>query len=182
MALSATIYKVSLNIADMDRNYYDDFDLTIAKHPSETTLRMMVRIIAFILHADERLTFTKGLSDEDEPELWQKDFGGDIQRWIDLGQPDEKRIRKACGRAEEVMIYTYDHKAASSWWKQNEAKLRRFKNLQVIHLNIEGDLDIASQRSVQLQANMQDGELMLIDEERSLSVTREVWSLEKSPQ
>lgn len=176
MALSSTIYKVSINIADMDRHYYDDLDLTIAKHPSETTLRMMVRIIAFILHADERLTFTKGLSDDDEPELWQKDFGGDIQRWIDLGQLDEKRIRKACGRAEEVIIYTYDHKAATAWWRQNEARLSRFKNLQVLHLNIEGDLKVASRRSLQLQANIQDGELMLIDEQSSLSVTREVWS------
>lgn len=174
MALSSTIYKVSINIADMDRHYYDDFDLTIAKHPSETTLRMMIRIIAFVLHADERLTFTKGLSDDDEPELWQKDFSGDIQRWIELGQPDEKRIRKACGRAEEVIIYTYNHKAASSWWRQNEAKLSRFKNLEVVHLNIDGELEVALQRSVQLQANIQDGELMLLDEQSSLLVRKEI--------
>lgn len=176
MALGSTIYKVSLNIADMDRHYYDDFDLTIAKHPSETTLRMMIRIIALILHADEHLSLTKGLSQDDEPALWQKDLSGDIELWIDLGQPDERRIRKACGRAKKVVIYTYNHKAASAWWRQNESKLKRFKNLQVIHLNIEGDLEIASQRSVELQANIQDVELMLLDEESSLRVTQEIWS------
>ena len=174
MALGATIYKASLSIADMDRHYYNDFDLTIAKHPSETDLRMMIRVMAFVLHADEMLTFTKGLSSDDEPEIWQKNYGGDIELWIDIGQPDEKRIRKACGRSKEVVIYTYNKNAADAWWRQNESKLKRFNNLRVIHLNIEGDPEGLVERSMQLQANIQDGELMLIHDEQSITVMREV--------
>ena len=172
MALGATIYKASLSIADMDRHFYNDFDLTIAQHPSESDLRMMIRLIAFALHADEMLSFTKGLSSDDEPELWKKNFGGDIELWIDIGQPDEKRIRKACGRSDEVIIYTYNANAADAWWRQNEGKLRRFKNLRVIHLNMEGDPQNLMERSMQLQANIQDGELMLINDENSIMVTR----------
>ena len=176
MALGATIYKVSLSVADIDRHYYNDFDLTIAQHPSENDLRMMVRLIAFALHADESLSFTKGLSQEDEPEVWQKNYGGEIELWIDIGQPDEKRIRKACGRSEQVIIYTYSHKAADAWWRQNECKFRRFKNLHVIHLNFAGDPESLIERSMQLQCNIQDCELLLLDErENSVSVTREVW-------
>ena len=124
MAIGSTVYKASLNIADMDRHYYGEHELTVAQHPSETDLRMMVRIAVFAFNADERLEFTKGLCVEDEPELWQKSYGGDIELWIDLGQPDEKRIRKACGRSDEVIIYTYQEKSARDWWKQNENKLR----------------------------------------------------------
>ncbi|MEA3374382.1 MAG: YaeQ family protein [Campylobacterota bacterium] len=177
MALGATIYKVSLSVADMDRHYYNDFDLTIAQHPSENNLRMMVRLIAFALHADESLSFTKGLSQEDEPELWKKNFGGEIELWIDLGQPDEKRIRKACGRSEQVIIYTYNHKAADAWWRQNEGKLRRFKNLRLIHLSFAGEPESLIERSMQLQCNIQDAELLLLDErENSVSVTQEEWA------
>ena len=106
MAISSTINKVSLNIADMDRHYYQNHELTVAQHPSETDFRFMVRLIAFMANASERLCFTKGLSSDHEPDLWQKTLTDDIELWIDLGQPDEKRIRKACGRAKQVIIVT----------------------------------------------------------------------------
>ncbi len=175
MAIGSTVYKVSLSIADMDRHYYADHDLTIARHPSETDLRLMVRIAAFALNADERLAFTKGLCVEDEPELWQKDYGGDIELWIELGQADEKRIRKACGRAERVILYTYQEKSARDWWNANEKKLQRFKNLSVILLNA-GDIETLAQRSMQLQCNISDGELTLHDDrDQSVTVTQERW-------
>ena len=105
MALSATIFKIDLNIADMDRNYYADHRLVIARHPSETDERMMVRVLAFACHASDSLQFTRGLSsDEDEPDIWDKDLTGNIETWIDVGQPDPKRVRKACGRARQVFI------------------------------------------------------------------------------
>ena len=104
MATKATISKALLNIANMDSQYYAEHNLTMAKHPSETDLRLMVRLVAFILNADENLVFTKGISQEDEPDLWKKSLGGDIELWIDLGQPDVKRIKKACGRSKEVII------------------------------------------------------------------------------
>ncbi len=175
MALGATIYRAELNIADMDRNYYMTHDLTVAQHPSETDMRMMVRLLAFALNADEQLGFCKGISNEDEPDLWQKSFGGDIELWIDLGQPDEKRIRKACGRAARVIIYTYQEGPARAWWQQNESKLERFKNLDVIHLRFEG-VEKLVKRSMQLQCNIQDGELSLHDaHDNSVNVTQERW-------
>jgi uncharacterized protein YaeQ len=103
MALKSTIYKAELQIADMDRHYYADHALTIARHPSETDERMMVRVAAFALFAQERLEFCKGLSDTDEPDLWQKDLTGAIETWIEVGQPDERRIAKASGRSNEVV-------------------------------------------------------------------------------
>ena len=164
MALGATIYKVSLTVSNMDRHIYNDFDLTLAKHPSETEERMMMRLAAFALDADERLVFTRGITQEDEPDLWQISYGGDIELWIDLGQPDEKRIRKACGRAQKVIIYTYNRKAAEAWQRQNASKLLRFSNLSVIHLQTEGTIGNLLQRSMHLQALIQDGALTLGDE------------------
>lgn len=175
MAAGATIYKAVLGISDLDRHYYADHDLTLARHPSETDLRMMVRLAAFVLNADERLTFTRGLCVEEEPDLWRQDYSGDHTLWILLGQPDEKRIRKACGRAEKVIIYTYNEGAARAWWKQNEPKLRRFGNLRVLHLDSDG-IDALAQRTMALQCTVQDGELMLHGESRSVSVTQEPWN------
>ena len=104
MALKATIFKADLHIADMARNYYAEHALTVARHPSETDERMMARILAFALNADERLAFGKGLSDADEPDLWQKDLTGAIEHWIEVGQPDEKRLLRACGRAARARV------------------------------------------------------------------------------
>ncbi len=170
MAISSTINKVSLNIADMDRHYYQSHDLTVAQHPSETDFRFMVRLIAFMANAHERLCFTKGLNSDDEPDLWQKSLTDDIELWIDLGQPDEKRIRKACGRAKQVIIYTYHERKAKVWWEQQQDKLQRFNNLKVLHINAEG-VESMINRSMQLQCNIQDGEIYLNDDNSNFIVT-----------
>jgi len=175
MAAGATIYKASLNIANMDSHYYAEHELTIAKHPSENDLRLMVRLIAFVLNASEGMAFSKGIAQDDEPDIWEKKLDGDIRLWIDLGQPDEKRIRKACGRADEVIIYTYQEGAALSWWKQEENKLKRFKNLRVVNLKINGDIEALAHRSMKLQCNITDGELSLLLDELSVEVIEEVW-------
>ena len=175
MATKATIYKALLNIANMDSHYYAEHNLTMAKHPSETDLRLMVRLIAFILNADEALAFCKGISQEDEPDLWKKSLGGDIELWIDLGQPDEKRIKKACGRSEQVIIYTYQEGMAASWWKSIETSLTRFSNLKVVYLEMDGDIEELAKRAMNLQANISDGELTLIDEEQSVVVREKIW-------
>ena len=175
MATKATIHKALLNIANMDSHYYAEHNLIMAKHPSETDLRLMVRLIAFILNADEDLVFCKGISQEDEPDLWKKSLGGDIELWIDLGQPDEKRIKKACGRSQKVIIYTYQEGMAASWWKQIETSLTRFSNLQVIHLEMDGDIEHLAKRAMSLQANISDNELTLIDEEHSVVVREKRW-------
>ncbi|NOQ63378.1 MAG: hypothetical protein GQ582_02555, partial [Methyloprofundus sp.] len=169
MAISATINKVSLNIADMDRHYYQSHELTVAQHPSETDFRFMIRLIAFMANAHEQLSFTKGLSSDSEPELWQKSLTDEIELWIDLGQPDEKRIRKACGRAKQVIIYTYDERKAKVWWEQQQSKLQRFSNLKVLHINAPGVEDMLK-RSMQLQCNIQEGEIYLSDDSASHTI------------
>ena len=177
MALKATIFKADLQIADMDRNHYQDYALTIARHPSETDRRMMVRILAFALHAQEGLAFTRGLSTDDEPDLWCKSLSDEILTWIDLGQPDEKRIRKACGRAKAVWIYTYNDRSARVWFEQFEGKLERFENLHIIHLPETGITQLAklAQRNMQLQCSIQDGAIWLGDAEQSIPVESKCW-------
>ena len=175
MATKATIYKALLNIANMDSHYYAEHNLTMAKHPSETDLRLMVRLVAFVLNANDDLAFTKGISQEDEPDVWQKSLGGDIELWIDLGQPDEKRIKKACGRSKEVIIYTYQEGMATAWWKSIETSLTRFSNLKVVYLDIEGNIEALAKRAMNLQANISDGELALLEDEQSVVVKENVW-------
>lgn len=173
----ATIHKALLNIANMDSHYYNDHNLTLALHPSETELRLMARVVAFILNASEELAFCKGISQDDEPDLWEKDFDGSIKLWIDLGQPDEKRIKKACGRSEKVIIYTYQENMASPWFKQLENNLTRFKNLSVIHLDFEDDsLEELALKSINLQCNISDEELTLINQDKSVIITQKKWN------
>ena len=107
MALKSTIIKAQLSLSDMDRHLYQDFNLTLAQHPSENDQRLMVRLLAYALNACDGLEFTKGLSADDEPEVWHKNYSEEIELWIELGLPDEKLIRKACGRAKRVIVYCY---------------------------------------------------------------------------
>lgn len=175
MATKATICKAFLNIANMDIHYYNEHNLTLAQQPSETELRLMTRIIAFILNANDDLLFCKGINEDDEPDLWEKDLGGDIKLWIDLGQPDEKRIKKACGRAEKVIIYTYQEGMATSWFKQMGKVIKRFKNLTVIHLNIQDEIEELAQKSISLQCNISENELTLINDDKNVIVTQKIW-------
>jgi len=172
MALKATIFKAELHIADMGRGYYHDHLVTIARHPSETDERMMVRLLAFALHADESLAFGAALSTEDEPDLWRKDLTGSIETWIDVGLPDEKRIRKACGRAQEVFVYAYGGHAAKLWWQQEGEKLARSHKLTVVDLPQAGTRALAglAARSMQLQYTIQDGQVWVTDERESVQL------------
>jgi len=173
MALKSTIFKVELQIADLDRNYYQNHTLTVARHPSETDERMMVRVLAFAMHADPALVFGKGLSSEDEPDLWRKDLTGAIELWIDVGLPDEKRIRRACGRSQQVVVLTYGGRVADMWWQQNQAALQRQDKLTVINLSTEDSRALAAlaERGMQLQCTLQEAELWLIvDGENTLIV------------
>lgn len=177
MALKSTIFKIDLQVADMDRNHYQDYALTIARHPSETDRRMLARILVFALHARENLAFTRGVSTDDEPDLWCKSLSDEILLWIDLGQPDEKRIRKACGRAREVWIYSYNDRSAKVWFEQLREKLERFDNLHIIHL-AEADITRLAtlvQRNMQLQCTIQEGAIWFGNIEQSVSLEPECW-------
>lgn len=176
MALSATVFKAEVNIADMDRHYYQTHNLVLAQHPSETDIRMMVRVLAFALNANEELQFTKGLSTDEEPELWQKTLNDEIELWIELGQPDEKRIRKACGRAKQVIIYCYSGNSAAIWWNQVGSQLQRFNNLTVINLPALECEAMASmvQRTMQLNVSLQDGVVSISDNVQNIDITPEI--------
>lgn len=173
MALKSTIHKAQLEISDMDRGYYATHALTLAQHPSETSERMMVRLLAFALHADERLEFGAGLSSEDEPDLWLKSLTGEVELWIDLGQPDEQRIRKACGRARQVVIVTYSGRGADIWWDKIAAGLARSKNLTVIDIPAASIPELAALagRNMQLQCIIQEGDVQLMDAHSSATLT-----------
>ncbi len=170
MAIKSTIYKIDLQIADMDRNYYAQHNLTVARHPSETDERLMVRLIAFALYANEALIFGKGLSDDEEPDLWQKDLTGAIQLWIDVGLPDEREIRKACGKSTQVIVMPYGGRAAELWWTQNSKALLKLNNLTVIDLPETEALAKIASRSLNISCTIQDGHILLGHEGGSFEI------------
>jgi uncharacterized protein YaeQ len=172
MALSATIYKADLDISDMDRHYYANHALTLAMHPSENETRLMLRLLAFALHADEALSFTRGLSAEDEPDVWKKNLTGEIALWIEVGQPDERRLRKACGRARQVIVYTFGARAAAIWWEKSAKDFAKLDNLSVF---VVADASVAALealagRSMRLSFTIQDSEVWLSDGEVNVPI------------
>ena len=178
MALKATIFKAALQIADMDRGYYADHALTIARHPSETDERMMLRVLAFALHAGPGLEFGKGLSTDDEPDLWQRDLTGRIRLWVDVGLPDEKLVRRGCGRADEVVIYAYG-RGTELWWERSRSALERARNLRVLSVPVATSHELVrlAQRSMQLQCTIQEGHVWLSDQDGAVEVAlTTVWS------
>jgi len=172
MALKATIFKADLHVADMDRDYYGDHVLTIARHPSETDERMMVRVLAFALHAHEGLAFGKGIGTDDEPDLWQRDLTGAIQSWIDVGQPDDRRIRRACGRAARVFVYAYGDRVVDAWWEKTAPLVDRAANLAVTRLSAAAGRAVGrlAERTMELQCTIQDGQLWVAAAGESVEV------------
>ncbi|MDD2720757.1 MAG: YaeQ family protein [Gallionella sp.] len=176
MAIKSIIFKAQLQIADMDRYYYADHALTVALHPSETEERMMVRMVAFAIFADEALVFGKGLSDDDEPDLWQKDLTGAVERWIMVGLPDERLIRKATGRARQVVVCCYG-RTADMWWNDNHSKLSRLDNLTVLRLPVESTQALKQlvSRTMQLQCTIQESHIMMTSEGGMVEIEPEIW-------
>ena len=172
MALKATIFKVELSITDMDRNVFENFSLTLARHPSENDARMMVRLLAFMKYAHERLEFGKGLSTDEEADLWLKDLTGAIDLWIYVGQLDERWLRKATGRAGEVVVFTHGDRIAELWWEQNRARLEKIGNLSIYRIAADDTLALAAMvdRTMSLQCMIQDGEMLITSEGHALRI------------
>ncbi|MEO5565635.1 MAG: YaeQ family protein [Luteimonas sp.] len=172
MAANATVFRAELQVSDMDRNYYATHALTLARHPSETDERLMIRLLAFALFADERLEFARGASSDDEPDLWLKSRSGEIELWIDVGQPDESRIRKACGRANKVVVLNYHGRAADLWWDKVQPALTRCQNLSVIDIDAATVAELAAltDRGMRLQCMIQDGQAEIYTEGSSITV------------
>ena len=177
MAQKATIYKVELSVSDMDRHYYGTHKLTVAKHPSETDERLMVRLLAFALNAHEQLEMTKGLSTDDEPDVWQKSLSGELELWVALGLPSEKIVRQSCGKSDAVVIYCYGGRTADMWWDKIKNSTTRFDNLSVVNLS-ETDtsaLGALANRSMKMQVNIQDRDVMVSVDDTIIYVTPDIW-------
>jgi len=172
MALKATIFKAELQISNVDRHYYEDHALTIARHPSETDERMMVRVLAFALHAHPALAFGKGIGTDDEPDLWQKDLTGAVDLWIDVGQPDDRRLRRACGRAGRVAVYAYGGHGVDTWWDRVQPAVQRTANLAVMRVSSAATQAAArlARRTMALHCTIQDGQCWLGDAEDSVAM------------
>lgn len=177
MALKATIHKVQLQLADMDRNVYADPAMTIARHPSETDERMMIRVLAMAMGwpADTNqgtLEIAKDMWEPDEPALWHKNYTGDILHWVEVGQPDDKRLMKACGRADRVTVWAFQS-STPVWWTTIASKLTRASKLTVWQVPTEQSQALAAlaQRSMVLQVSVQDGSIWISEGEQSVEVT-----------
>ncbi|MCW1919743.1 YaeQ family protein [Rhodobacter sp. KR11] len=177
MAQNATIYKVELSVSDMDRHYYETHKLTVAKHPSETEERLMVRLIAFALNAHDSLEMTKGISTEDEPDIWQKSLSGQLEVWVALGLPSEKVVRQSCSKADRVIVYPYGGRIADMWWDKIKASTLRFENLQVTCFSEKdtGNLAKLAGRAMKLQINIQEGEVMVASGDTIVNLTPQTW-------
>lgn len=176
MALKATVHRATLQVSDLDRHYYASHTLTLAQHPSETDARLMVRLLAFGLFADERLEFGRGLSSEGEPDLWQRSLTGEIEHWIELGQPDEAEVRRASGRARRVTVVGYSGRGFGLWWERNAVGLARCANLDVIELPTGSAEALAAllARGMDLQCLIEEGDVQLLGKGGSVAVTP-VW-------
>lgn len=165
MALKSTIFKAQVQLSDMDRHVYESLSITVARHPSENDERMMCRLLAYLLNYHERLSFTKGLCVDEEPEIWHLSFSDEIELWIDFGLVDEKRIRKACGRAQKVMVYGYGAGDFDNWWQKTQDKVKRFDNLEIFHIPQAaiGEMVSLVNRSMDLQCTIDNGEVWLTD-------------------
>lgn len=172
MALTATVFKVSLDISDLRRHHYQRYAFTLARHPSETDERMMLRVLAFALFAHQDLEFTRGISNTDEPDLWLKSVTGEIELWIELGTPSSKRLRRARSLASKIMILSYGGRTADQWWQENETELRSFKSLSLIDVSQKESQALASmaQRNMSLQCTLDEGSVWVSDQSNSLEI------------
>ena len=175
MALKATIFKAELQVSDLDRGHFATHALTLARHPSETDERMMVRLLAFALDAGESLEFGRGLSAEDEPDLVQRDLTGAIALWIEVGLPDEREVRKAAGRAARVKVYTYG-RGASLWWRDNQAALSRLANVDILFVEPSAELAAWADRTMKLSCTIQEGDAYFSRGDAVIHIPRRTFS------
>ena len=172
MALKSTIYKARLTVSNLNIHHYHDYALTIARHPSENNLRVMIRLLAFALNCQEEVQFTKGLSSDNEPDLWKVNHDGSIEHWIELGLPDERHIRQICSKAKHVTIYTYHHQQAQQWFDSVSSKAMRFDHLKIVHFvfNNSEELEAFAEKGMNLNISIEDNEIWLSNEQDRMSI------------
>lgn len=172
MALSSQIYKANISLANLNTNLYEDINLTLALHPSETEERMMFRLLAFIYSVHERLEFTSGLSNPDLPDIWQKNLVGDIEHWVELGQPDEKKIKKALSRSLVVSVFSYNSYKTEIWFEKLSSKIKQNRKLKIFQFKEveEGSLSQLIKRSMKLNCMIEDQQIFLSDEDLRVQI------------
>ena len=177
MGSKVNISRIVLNVSDIDRNYYKEHKFTIAHQPSDAETYIIVRILVFALNAKDRLLFTNGNDRNHEPDIWLKDLTGDIELWIEIGEPHEKRVRKACARSKEVIIYTYTGENSNIWWRRKNSKFNQFKNLSVINLptQILDDLATMIDRTMELQCTIHDGHVWISNKDCTVEFDPIMW-------
>lgn len=165
MAIKATVYKATLDVADLDRGYYGGHSLTLARHPSETEQRLMIRLLAFAMHAHPELEFGRGLSTADEPDLWLKDATGEIQLWVEVGLPDERRLRRAAGVARRLVLVGYGERQLEVWWRKHRDALARLSKLTLWSLPdpAAAALEMLASRNMELQCTIDGGQVAMSD-------------------
>lgn len=163
MALPSTVYRANLHLSDMDRGYYAEHALTLARHPSETEERLMVRLFGFLMAASEYLEFGRGLSCVEDPDLMERDLTGRIIRWIDVGQIDLKRAKRALSQADDVWLLSYGSRSTDVWWTKEGPDLRKLERLRIFRLSADdcAALGQLCARNMSLQVMVQDGEFSI---------------------
>lgn len=172
MALGATVCKAFVDISDIDRGFYESRALTIAQHPSETPARMMLRLMAWILFAGDKTEFGRGLSTDGDPDVFETNDAGDIYRWIEVGCPDIKTLRRAAGKSEDVVVIAYDEARIEPWWQSRKGDLSKIDKLSVRWISDEDLEKIAAMaaRNMKFAATLQDGVIWIADESRNIEI------------
>lgn len=107
MAAGATVHTFQISLSDMDRGVYEELDLRVARHPSETEEYLLTRVLAYCLEYVEGIEFTAGISSVDEPAILVKDLTGTVLTWIEVGAPDASRLHFGSKLAERTVVYTH---------------------------------------------------------------------------
>lgn len=172
MALKSTIYKARLTVSNLNIHHYHDYALTVARHPSENNLRMMVRLLAFAMSSEEEIQFTKGLSSDSEPDLWKINHDASIEHWIELGLPDERHLRQICSKANKVTVYTYHGAQAQQWFEGIRRQAQRFSHLKIVHFVIpdDGTLEHLVEKGMNLNISIEDSDIWVSNESERLCV------------
>ncbi|MDX1505824.1 MAG: YaeQ family protein [Spongiibacter sp.] len=183
MALTASIFKAEIDISDLRRHYYQSHKLTLARHPSETDERMMLRLLAFAMFADEGLSFTRGLSNDDEPDLWQHGLNGDIELWLELGQPSDKRLRRARSLSRRIVVFSYGGRSSQQWWQEKSSELSRDPRLSVVDIDPTASQALAAmaQRGMRLQFTLEDSSIWVSSPDANIEITPTVWCGDITP-
>ena len=182
MALKSSVHKLRINVSNLNIHHYEEYSLTVAKHPSENNLRMIIRILAYALHAQENIQFTKGLSSDSEPDIWKIDFDGSIIHWIELGIPEEKRLRQMCSKAQRVSLFTYHGKQAEQWFESMNNTIKRFDHLNVIHFLFDNPESIGElvDKSMDFEISIEDNEIWLSNQSERMLINFEIAKKENS--